>query len=145
MESVERVQPEKKGFSHEEIERINGAKERLQGLIDKAATTADMAVNNELMPELSGARLRKFLENIAKEANDIETPENSVDEIIAHLEWLGERVKLPGDIKKENIGKVLTEMQEKAEQEKAHQEITGDIDSQIENRKQKKKGGFLRM
>lgn len=143
-ESTERAQPEKKEFSQEEIERINVAKERLQALTDKAATTVGMALENKFIPELDGARLYKFLEKIAEEANDVDNPENGADEIVAHLEWLGERVKLPDDTRREKAEGLIKKLEEMG-QEKAYQETTSDIDSQVQNRGQKKKGGFLRM
>ncbi len=143
IKSAEKLQPEKKEFSQEEIERINEAKKRLQVLIDKADETVGIALGNKLILELDGARLYKFLESIAKEANDIETPENSADEIISYLEELGERVKLPDDTRREKAENLIKKLEEMG-QEKAYQETTGDIDSQIQGSK-KRKGGFLRL
>ena len=150
-ESAERARPEKEERSQEEIDRINESKERLQALIDKAATTADMAVNNELMLELDGARLRKFLEEISKDANDVDNPENDTDIIVAYIESLCERVRLPGDIRMEENGKLLLQRFEELEQEKARQKITGNIDGGIGNYRKpkysepKKRRGFLRL
>ncbi|GEM_PF-4647086 len=144
IESAERAQPEEQERSQEEIERINEAKVRLQAIIDKAATTADRAVDNKFIPELVGARLRKFLEKTAKEANDVDNSENGTDIIVAYIEDLCEKVKLPGDIRMEKDGKFILQQLEEMEQ-RVYQETTGDIDSQIQNRKQKRKGGFLRL
>lgn len=143
--SAELAQPEKEERSQEEIDRINGAKERLQALTDKAATTVGMALENKFIPELDGARLYKFLEKIAEEANDADNSKNGTDEIVTYIEDLCERVKLPGDIRMENDGKFILQQLEEMERQMAYQETTGDIDSQIENRKQKKRGGFLRL
>ncbi|MEK7547227.1 MAG: hypothetical protein AAB536_03570 [Patescibacteria group bacterium] len=159
IESAEQAHFGKEERSQAEIDRINDSKKRLQILVDRATATVNMALENKFIPELDGARLYKFLENIAKESNDIDKPENSADKIVAYIEGLYERVKLSGDTEIENAEKLLekfggeglikkieeTPMEREETSYEKNNQKPGNKDSHIRNHKQKRKGSFLRL
>lgn len=93
----------------EDTARIKAAEEKLKLLVQRAETTVKMALENDFIPELDGARLNKFLDKVIEEANSPDMADRNTDEAVSFLETLCDKVKLPGDIKAENYEKLLAE------------------------------------
>ncbi|MBI4085456.1 MAG: hypothetical protein HY432_03065 [Candidatus Liptonbacteria bacterium] len=135
--AFETTSPGQKERTGEEIERINAVKEDIQAFVDRATTTVNMALENKFITdELKAARLYKFLEKVAEEANDLERSDKSTDEVIAGLKELYDKVKLPGDIEQEkNVESYLERLEQEERQRSYKNETTANIDRQLEAQK----------
>lgn len=97
-------------ISQEERDKsIEEAEERLQALMDRACTTVKMARVNRLISKSRTKALYEFLNGIAEEIAAADENSADINETLARLEALGNKLKLPADIKTENIGKLLEE------------------------------------
>ncbi|OGZ00326.1 MAG: hypothetical protein A3B13_01200 [Candidatus Liptonbacteria bacterium RIFCSPLOWO2_01_FULL_45_15] len=88
---------------------IEAKVEWLQALMDRACTTVKMARVNKLLSKSKTKALYGFLNKINEEIAVADENSADINETLARLEELGNKLKLPTDIKTENIGKLLEE------------------------------------
>ncbi len=130
---------------------IEEAEEWLQALMTRATRKLNLAYGNKLISEDDEARLFAFLESVNEKIGAADENSENVNKALARLKELGNLLKLPEDIKKEEnsllVFQKLEEWAKKNEEKKvAETRLSYDKtagDKIIKRRSFKKIGGGL--